>query len=631
MYILEIIPLQKGIPRDTLSYFSVRDVALGSLVEMPLQSKTITGIVIKSAPARDMKASIRSGSFSLKSIKSVVNEKGFPVKILQALQILSLQTLIPIGTLITTFFPETVFSYFQTWKQITMTKTDVRIIELPTTERYDYYRLLIREAFAKQQSIQFITPTNAENKALVDFLKTNLEPEKIISLSGASTPLQREKIYIQLEKLEHPVVICTTPQFFIVPHLTIGACIIDASESPYYIQDFSWNIDYRVIIMKMAEVLGYTRYLSDSITSPEYVQLMKDRKAFQERTSKKRVADDTKVSIIKKESMNDVHYVSPLLSSETLEIIARHLKKSEPIFIFSARKGIATTTTCRDCGFTVTCPNCKGIMQLVKKNPLVESDRVFSCGRCNTESPAINHCPVCLGWNLIPLGITTEAIIEDLKKFFPGIPLFQASADTTKTETACKKIITNWQASGGIMVGTQKIIPYLPQTSLTILASFEHCMSIPHFKTPMTTLWIMQRLYEKTSDEFIIQTKELDHELLTSFKNHDFHSVLENDATLRKELLYPPYATLITVVMENISRKDHIRAKDYLKKNIGKFEHSVQSQFFEYTQTYTITATVHIPLDVWVDPEDAKKNEVMGFLTSIRSYTDISIESPLLP
>ncbi len=630
MYILDVIPLQKGIPRDTLSYFSVRDIPLGALVEIPLQSKTISGIVIKSAPARDMKASIRSGSFSLKSIKSVINEKGFPVKILQSLQSLSLQTLIPIGTLITTFFPDTVFSFFQTWKPITMTKTDLRIIELPTTERYDYYRLLIREAFAKQHSIQFITPTNIENKALTDFLKTSIESSRVVSISGTHTPLQREKIYNELAKTEQPIVICTTPQFFMVPYVVIGSCIIDASESPYYVQDFSWNIDYRLIIMKMTEVLGYTRYLSDSIPSPEYIKMIKDRKAFQERTSKKKMSRENDISIIKKESLNDVHYVSPLLSSETLEIIAQYLKKSEPIFIFSARKGIATTTTCRDCGFTVTCPNCKGVMQLIKKNPLIESDRVFSCGRCNTESPAINHCPVCLGWNLIPLGITTEALTEELKKFFPGIPLLQASADTIKTEAACKKNISNWKTSNGILVGTQKILPYLPKTPLVIMASFEHCMSIPNFKTPITTLWIMQQLYEKTEGKFIIQTKEQENELLTSFKQYDFENMFQYDMQLRKELLYPPYATLITIVMEQISRKDHVRAKEYLKKNISSFEHSIQSQFFEYSQTYTITATIHIPIDIWNDPSHREKNECMAFLTSIRSYTDISIESPLI-
>ncbi len=109
MYILDIIPLRKGIPRDTLSYFSARQVPIGALVEIPLQSKTISGIVINQTDARDMKSSIRSGSFSLKQIGAVIAEKGFPSKILTTLQHISLETLIPVGTLLTTFFPDKIF------------------------------------------------------------------------------------------------------------------------------------------------------------------------------------------------------------------------------------------------------------------------------------------------------------------------------------------------------------------------------------------------------------------------------------------------------------------------------------------------------------------------------------------
>ena len=72
MHILEVIPLQKGIPRDSLSYFSLKEIPLGALVEIPLHSKTISGIVIGKTDARDMKASIRSGTFSLKPVGAII-------------------------------------------------------------------------------------------------------------------------------------------------------------------------------------------------------------------------------------------------------------------------------------------------------------------------------------------------------------------------------------------------------------------------------------------------------------------------------------------------------------------------------------------------------------------------------
>lgn len=631
MYILDIIPLRKGIPRDTLSYFSARQVPIGALVEIPLQSKTISGIVINQTDARDMKSSIRSGSFSLKQIGPVIAEKGFPSKILTTLQHISLETLIPVGTLLTTFFPDPIFEYFQKWKPLSGIKPEIRIIELPTNERFDYYKLLIRESFAKKQSIQFITPTVIENDKLIAFLQENNKEQKVLELSGSITPAKREKVYNQLESITEPVIICTTPQFSMIPRNDIGAFIIESSGSPYYTQDFRWNIDFRPILLQLAETLGYNRYLADSISSPEHIQLLTERKAFTERTRKTTPkASNKNIILIKKESMQDHTYVSHLLSSMTIEGIKHSLAHKEPVFIFSARKGVATTTTCRDCGFTVTCPNCTGIMQLIKRNPLSETDRVFLCGRCQTEIPPMNRCPDCLGWNLIPLGITTDALVTELKKFFPDAVIFESTSETTKTESACKKMIKSWKESCGIMVGTQKIIPYIDNVSMSIIASFEHCMSVPHFQTPFQTVWLMQQLYEKTNEHLLIQTKDTEHELLKAFKQQHLEPFFENDIKLRKQYNYPPYATLITIIMEKINRKDHQRAKEFLKTPIKNFDHSIQSQFFEHTQNYTITALVHIPVGDWKDPDFTEKSKLMAFLGTTREYSDITLETGLL-
>lgn len=629
MYILDIIPLRKGIPRDTLSYFSLREVSIGALVEIPLQSKTISGIVINRTDARDMKSNIRSGNFSLKPIGNIIAEKGFPAKILTTLQTISLDTLIPIGTLLTTFFPEPVFEYFQKWKPLSSIKPEIRIIELPTRERFEHYKLLIRESFAKKQSIQFITPTITEGSQLYTFLKTSTPDQKIFELSGALSPAKRSQVYQTLQELSEPVVICTTPQFCMIPRDDIGSFIIDSSGSPYYVQDFKWNIDFRMILVKLSETLGYTRYLSDSVSSPEHIQLITERKAFTERT-KKHTQNDKKPIIIKKESLQDPSYKSPFFSSMTLKGIEHSLKNNEPVFIFSARKGVATTTTCRDCGFTVTCPNCHGVMQLVKRNPLSETDRVFVCGQCQTETPPMNRCPECLGWNLIPLGITTDALVNELTKFFPDTKIFESTSATTKTDAACRKMITAWKDSCGILVGTQKIIPHIDSVSMTIMASFEHCMSIPDFQTPFQTLWLIQQLHEKTTDHFIIQTKTPDHELLSAFEKQCLDLFFKHDNALRKQFNYPPYATLITIVMEKISRKDHQRAKDFLREPLKNFEHSIQSQFFEHTQNYTITALVHIPIELWKNPEYTEKNKLMTFLSTIRDYTNITLQSGLL-
>jgi primosomal protein N' len=627
MYILDIIPLQKGIPRDTLSYFSMREIPLGSLVEIPLRNQTIQGIVIKQNEARDMKASIRSGNFSLKPVGSIVNEKGFPSKILQTLQILSLQTLIPLGTLLVNFFPEPVFEYFQNWKQLSKSKSEIRLIALRNIERFEYYKVLIRESFTKKQSIHFVCSTVSEITVLSKFFEETIPKQQIVVLHGSQTDTAREKAYEQIKTtISEPIIVCTTPQFFMIPRSDITSCIIESFGSPHYIQNFTNNIDYRTIIFALSEMLGYDRSIADSIPTPEYYLLEKERRGFWDRTWKKS-ENKQKIHIVQKESMNDQAYVSPILASPTIELIKKTLTEKKSIFIFSARKSIATATSCRDCGFIVSCPNCHAIMHLIKKNPLSEMDRVFVCNRCETEIPPMNRCPVCLGWNLIPLGITTEAIIEELKKFFPSEIVYHSNNEITKTDASCKKLVNAWEQSGGILVGTQKIIPHINSVSNIVIASYEQCMSIPDFKTPFNTLWLFQKLYEKTTEHYIVQAKDKDEDFLNKFKAQDMSTLLQDDTTLRKQFQYPPFATLITVTLKNITRKDHMRAKDFLQKPLIPYDHSVQSQFFEHTQNYSITAKIHIPKNKAGDIVPPEYHTLMGFLGSIRDYADITIEN----
>jgi len=46
MFIITIIPISRGIGKDTLTYFTAEKVALGSLVSVPIRGKKSHGLVI---------------------------------------------------------------------------------------------------------------------------------------------------------------------------------------------------------------------------------------------------------------------------------------------------------------------------------------------------------------------------------------------------------------------------------------------------------------------------------------------------------------------------------------------------------------------------------------------------------
>lgn len=624
MYIIEIIPLQKGIPKDTLSYFSMQPIELGSLVQVPLQSRLIEGIVVAQSLAKDMKASIRSGNFSLKQVDRVISQNYFPKKILDLLVILADRSTTPIGTLFVQLFPDPVISFFQKWKPNEPKKNDIRIIQGSTKERFHQYKIISKEYILKQKSIHIITATAHEVKKVANYLQeANLAP--VVTFFGGQTPRAREQSYEKLQK-NNPLIVCSTPQFIALPRNDIGACIIESYQSTQYVHEYTKTTDYRIMIALFSELFGYQRYLSENIPIPEFNAIVEERKGYKEKEQSKKPST-AKIIISEKEGFDRPRYISPFFSSETIELIKKSVTEKIPIFIYANKKSVSTVTTCRDCSFTVHCPNCDNFMHVVKKNPLQTNDQVFYCHRCETELPPINRCPQCLGWNLIPLGSTQHNLAQEIGKIFPEANLFISNQDETKTETACKKIISTWRETGGILIGNKKIIPFLETIPATVIASFEECMSIPDYKTPFHTLSLFQELLEKTGQFFIIQTKNKSQEFLIQFKDQELETLANQDAKLRKELLYPPFATLITITLSSVQRKDHQQARDFLRRPISDYPHSLHSEFFQNSQTYTVIAKIHITEPFWknISPQI---RQFLIFLKTIKSYADISVETP---
>ncbi|MDE2188712.1 MAG: hypothetical protein KGJ35_03230 [Patescibacteria group bacterium] len=71
MNVLEIIPIARGTKIESLSYFTAENPPLGALVEVPVRSKTIHGIVASVTPAAELKADLKTAEFSLKKIEKV--------------------------------------------------------------------------------------------------------------------------------------------------------------------------------------------------------------------------------------------------------------------------------------------------------------------------------------------------------------------------------------------------------------------------------------------------------------------------------------------------------------------------------------------------------------------------------
>ena len=78
MNVITVIPISRGIGKETLSYFTASDVVIGSLVEVPLRKKYVSALVVASADVRSMKAKLRGADFSLRKVEKLMAKPFLP-------------------------------------------------------------------------------------------------------------------------------------------------------------------------------------------------------------------------------------------------------------------------------------------------------------------------------------------------------------------------------------------------------------------------------------------------------------------------------------------------------------------------------------------------------------------------
>ncbi|MEZ4103384.1 MAG: hypothetical protein R3B55_02420 [Candidatus Paceibacterota bacterium] len=80
------------------------------------------------------------------------------------------------------------------------------------------------------------------------------------------------------------------------------------------------------------------------------------------------------------------------------------------MFLFTLRKGYATTTICNDCGTIAT----EDGEPLILFEDREKNIRYFKTIKSKKILNAERTCTNCKSWNLVPLGIGTEKVYEEV-------------------------------------------------------------------------------------------------------------------------------------------------------------------------------------------------------------------------
>lgn len=577
MWIVEVVPIKRGLPKETLTYFSAEPVADGSVVSVPIRSKAVDAISVSCRDVRAEKAAIKSGAFSLKKIIKIKQGSPVPSYIFDAARLASQYYRSTRGTILNLLIPDYsfygIFSHEAPEKDGETPVPERLLFQAPLDERISFYRTYIRESFAKKESVTFVCPTISDCELFAESLSRGITDFVVIITSEVSS----KKLAALLKKLAtetHSFVIITTPSFATLMRPDTGTIILEHESSSAYATPTNPSFDFRVIMEILARSAGKKLILGDSLLRVETLGRHENKEFGSVAPITFRALVPIEVTVIPHgiPAALPARFRSdqiPALSEEMRALIARAPEKRSHIFAFALRTGLATVTRCRDCGTVVLCEHCEAPLVLYTA---AGGKRVFICNKCKRHTPSEMKCSKCSSWNLSAFGTGTAFVEDELHRLYPELPVFRIDREATPSRAEARKVAAQFAAApAGVLVGTEMAMYYLSETVTdSIVVSFDTLFNIPSYRTNERIIELFLAIAERTRGRLYVQTRNPDEPIIDLIKSNNYATWYRNELADRIDYNYPPASTILKVSWRGKdSEKD--AAKDYLEELLAPF------------------------------------------------------------
>ena len=612
MYLVTVIPIVKGSQGEYLSYFSAIDIPLGSIVVVPLRKKEVDAIVINIEDARDAKADIKNADFELRKIIKVKGDSPFEKNFFVACTRLKSYTVSNTGAIIKNLLPSTFIENLNQLEKFFPTedidtekiKHEKLVFQAAPDDRLAFYRTLIREAFAKKESVFICVPTRYEMDRMNKELTKGIE-KYVFTLHSDMTKKTLINTYNNVIKEPHPLLIIGTGTFMFIPRNDVKTIILENESSDVYKQMNRPFIDIRSFAEVFSSIKKTKLIFGDTLLRPETIYRHDIGELSEVSSPLYRLSQTENGKIIDmREEVDDNHKkVFSVLSNEIKHILDKTQNEEKSVFLFSARKGLAPITVCNDCGHTLLCPSCSTPIVLYGAKQITATKsttpRIFMCNKCGRKEKTEVSCPNCSSWNLTPLGIGTDKVVDEIKNIYPKAKIFQIDKEATKSPKEAKDAISQFSKTpGGILVGTEMAFSYIEkQVYTSAVISLDGLFSIPSFNITQKIIHLIEKLHSVTENDLIIQTRIPDNKILKYILSGNVLPLFREDLAERKDFGYPPFKRLIKITFEGTAG-DTEKARNLIERTLGDYEPQIFSAFVSKIKGQYITNTV-----IKVDPK----------------------------
>jgi primosomal protein N' (replication factor Y) len=350
------------------------------------------------------------------------------------------------------------------------------------------------------------------------------------------------------------------------PVAELGLVIIDEEHEPTYKQSENPKYHARDVALMRCKIEGATLLLGSATPSMDtYYKAMTGEFTLLNLPDRITGKPLPEVEIVDMREELKAGNRSPF-SRILRERIQLSIDEKRQTILFLNRRGYSTFVLCRECGYVLRCPHCDVSLTYHADR------RNLQCHYCQFTAKVPDTCPKCHSHHIRYFGIGTERVEEEIQKWFPGAKTLRMDMDTTAKKGSHDRILSAFKSrKADILIGTQMIAKGLDFEHVTLVGviTADTSLNFPDYISGERTFQLMTQVAGRAgrgdhAGVVVVQTYTPDHYSIRLAKTHDYKGFYQEEIEHRRQLEYPPFAKVLSILVWSSVEQDVIQGADAL-------------------------------------------------------------------
>jgi primosomal protein N' (replication factor Y) len=375
--------------------------------------------------------------------------------------------------------------------------------------------------------------------------------DSVAVLHSHQSNVERHREWQRISRGEVQVVVGARSAVFApTPHL--GLIVIDEehessfkqdSTPRYHARDVAWQ---RALAEKIPLVLGSATPSLEAWRKAELGEF--EKLDLPSRVSNRPMPDVVTVDL---RDSGQTRHSRGAISRPLHQAMVAALRDEGQVILLLNRRGFSTHIQCPACGYVAKCPHCEIPLTFHRQ------ESVTRCHYCDYQCPPPTKCEDCKSEAIRFGGVGTQKLEDEVKSRFPEYTCERMDTDSMRAKGSHQRVLEAFRhGEVDILLGTQMIAKGLdfPNVTLVGVINADTALHLPDFRAGERTFQLVAQVAGRTGrgekgGRVLVQTLSPDHPAIRAAVRHDFEMFAHEELVVRKLLHYPPYGSMIRLVV----------------------------------------------------------------------------------